>query len=401
MAVDRVTRVCIYSHRAAMGSGAMHSLRTLLACRPAGVRCLVVMPTVGDAVDALAADGVEIAVIPHYWNCGGAPKSPPGRYLCRFIRWRRQRAGRSHRHKGNREQESAHVAAVARWAPNVIYTNTSVIPMGFRMAQRLERPHVLHVREFATLDHGLLPDESPKRAAATYARSTVIANSRAVGAFICQQYGNCQPIVIYNGVYGPAPPSFQERDVTEPLRLLMVGRVREAKGQFEAVRALALLGPLLSRIKLDIVGDGDLPGLRAVVAECGLGQVVQVHGPSRDVAQFYSRADIYLMCSHHEAFGLCTVEAMLHGVAVIGRDSEYCATGELIEHGETGVLYRGGPSELADAIRLLIGDVELRKRIGQEARERARTRFDPKRYADDVWRVIVSAALRNHTNEQD
>ncbi len=94
-------------------------------------------------------------------------------------------------------------------------------------------------------------------------------------------------------------------------------------------------------------------------------------GPKAKRARGYddpTPSHVALMCSHSEAFGRVTVEAIKFGLPVIGANSD--GTRELIREGWNGLLYpRGQLAELADRIDRLYWDQELRARLGENGRE--------------------------------
>ncbi|MCU1504970.1 MAG: hypothetical protein JWM12_4324, partial [Ilumatobacteraceae bacterium] len=78
--------------------------------------------------------------------------------------------------------------------------------------------------------------------------------------------------------------------------------------------------------------------------------------------------------SRHEPIGLVFVEAAQHGLATIG--TEVGGIPEAIVAGETGLLVRpDNPQELADAIVRFVNDPDLRSRLGDAGRRRARETF--------------------------
>jgi glycosyltransferase involved in cell wall biosynthesis len=78
--------------------------------------------------------------------------------------------------------------------------------------------------------------------------------------------------------------------------------------------------------------------------------------------------DILVNASDPEPFGIVLLEGMARGVAVVAVDSG--GPGEFIDDGLTGVLARSGePDALADALEVLLGDADLRARIGRAGRE--------------------------------
>ena len=96
--------------------------------------------------------------------------------------------------------------------------------------------------------------------------------------------------------------------------------------------------------------------------------------PPSQVGAYYERAAVVVCPSHREGYGVAAREAMAHGRPVIAT-----AVGGLldaVENGVTGVLVRArDPVALRVAIDTLLADSELRRRLGDAARDRARERF--------------------------
>lgn len=175
--------------------------------------------------------------------------------------------------------------------------------------------------------------------------------------------------VIPSGVDVPA--SVPKPD--EPPHLLFAGRLSREKGILDLVEAAVGL-PLV------VAGDGPLrdrvPG--------ALGMV-----PHDELLLQYGRAAVVACPSHREGFGVVCAEAMAHGRPVVA-----AAVGgllDLVVDGETGLLVEPGDvGELRAALERLLGDSELRVRLGAAARARARERF--------AWGAVTDATLAAYTS---
>jgi glycosyltransferase involved in cell wall biosynthesis len=95
----------------------------------------------------------------------------------------------------------------------------------------------------------------------------------------------------------------------------------------------------------EVVGEGKIDQLKALAHDLGVADRVEFWGYIDDPYKAYLASDAVLMCSKNEAMGRVTVEAMSACRPVIGYDQ--AGTSEIIEHGRTGLLYRGGPEALA------------------------------------------------------
>ena len=169
------------------------------------------------------------------------------------------------------------------------------------------------------------------------------------------------------------PSERKDRPEQAPVRCLAVARLVERKGLGELIRAFALLER--GRYRLEIVGKGpDERILRELAARLGLADEVRFVG-SLDraaVARRYQEADLFTLPSSAEAFGNVFAEALASGLPIVG--SNVGGIPELVEHGVNGLLVSpGNPVALAQAIRYLAEDPELRQemRIGNRAKAEA------------------------------
>jgi glycosyltransferase involved in cell wall biosynthesis len=185
------------------------------------------------------------------------------------------------------------------------------------------------------------------------ARLTICASNALAEA--ARQLGATEVRVIPSGV--DVPDSVGEP--ADPPEVLYAGRLSEEKG------ILDLLAAADGDVKLTVAGDGPLRD-----------RVPQAIGfvPHDELAPLYERAAVVAVPSHREGFGVVCAEAMAHGRPVVAG-----AVGgllDLVVDGETGLLVqpRDVPA-LRAALERLLTDEDLRRRLGENARRRAREHF--------------------------
>jgi glycosyltransferase involved in cell wall biosynthesis len=162
----------------------------------------------------------------------------------------------------------------------------------------------------------------------------------------------------------------------EPPHVLYVGRLSPEKGILELVEACEGL-PLV------VVGDGPLRS--RVPAAVGF-------VPPDELGPYYERAAVVAAPSRREGYGFVAREAMAWGRPVVA--SAVGGLTDAVEDGVTGLLVPPGDvGALRAAIERLLGDAELRARLGAAGRERA-PRFDA---AADALVEIYAAPLRRTT----
>ena len=161
-------------------------------------------------------------------------------------------------------------------------------------------------------------------------------------------------VVIPNGVRVPAEVGAS----AEPPEVLYVGRLSPEKNVDTLVEAVGDLN-------LVVAGDGPL---RERVPNA-LGAV-----PHAEVERLLERASVVVSPCEREGFGLAAAEAMAFGRPVVAAAGG--ALLELVADGETGLLVPPrDAAALREAVERLLGDRELRERLGRAARERACERF--------------------------
>jgi D-inositol-3-phosphate glycosyltransferase len=160
--------------------------------------------------------------------------------------------------------------------------------------------------------------------------------------------------------------------------LLFVGRPAPVKGLEVLLQALAHLkadGLARADVRLVIVGgdrdegrDDERTRLRALADTLGVGAWVDFRGPQLQSAlpDYYRAADLCLVPSHHETFGMAALEAMACGATVVASRVGGLAT--TIQDGITGVLVPPrDDAALAAAIASLLADAPRRRSLGRQA----------------------------------
>jgi glycosyltransferase involved in cell wall biosynthesis len=170
--------------------------------------------------------------------------------------------------------------------------------------------------------------------------------------------------VIPSGVEIPAGIG----EEAEPPEILYAGRLSPEKGVLDLVEAARGLN-------LVVAGDGPL---RA--------RVPQARGfvPHGELQGLYARAAVVACPSLREGFGVACLEAMAHGRPVVA--TPVGGLRDLVVDGETGIVVPPRDVKaLREALQRLLADRELRARLGEAGRERARQRFS--------WDAVTDATV--------
>lgn len=185
------------------------------------------------------------------------------------------------------------------------------------------------------------------------------------------------PYAIPDGWFDVSPG---ERKAAEAVRermggrfILFVGRLVPYKGLDTLVRAAAAIDA-----RIAIAGTGPLDGfLRREIERRGLSGKVVLPGRVEDLRPYYLACEFLTLpsCSNLEGFGVVQIEAMALGKPVVSSDLPSGVT-YVNRDGETGLTFPVGDAEkLASSCNRLLGDEELRTRLGSQARDRAMREF--------------------------
>jgi D-inositol-3-phosphate glycosyltransferase len=160
--------------------------------------------------------------------------------------------------------------------------------------------------------------------------------------------------------------------------LLFVGRIQPLKGLDVAIRALAALGRADARLLVvggssGAGGDVEVERIRALIDELGVGSQVSFSPPQPHhlLSSYYRAADVVLVPSRSESFGLVALEAAACGVPVVASGVGGLLT--LVDHGRTGFLVPDrDPDHFAAHVAHLLDDPDDAARMSRVAAERAR-----------------------------
>jgi phosphatidylinositol alpha-1,6-mannosyltransferase len=188
--------------------------------------------------------------------------------------------------------------------------------------------------------------------------------------------------VVYNGVDIERFRSVSDFED----KILFVGHMASRKGPQILLESFDLISDDYPELELVMVGGGRMkPELQERAVEKGLENRVQfLEGIDEDkLVRLYSES-IFVLPSSYEGLGMVYVEAMSCGSPVIGCDNS--AVPEVIADGETGFLAERDAGSIADKLRRILEDPELREKMGKKGREKAET-WSWNRIAEDTEAV--------------
>ncbi len=289
--------------------------------------------------------------------------------------------------------------ALRGFAPDIVHSHMIHAVMLARLARCSMRiPRLISTMH--TTDVGGRLWALAYRATDPLADVTTNVSHGAVGAFVAAgAVRSGRMITIYNGIsvddFRPCPAArtrVRESFAIGPgcKLLLAVGRLHSAKDYPNMLHALARLRDRLD-FKLLIAGDGPLrERLQALAAKLELSPRIEFLGIRRDIADLMSAADIYVLSSIGEAFGLVVAEAMACERVVVATD---CGGVREVLDGTGFLVPRSDPAALAEALLQACAlNREDAIAMGRAARHRVVDRYSFER-SFDQWRRLYADLL--------
>jgi glycosyltransferase involved in cell wall biosynthesis len=223
--------------------------------------------------------------------------------------------------------------------------------------------------------------------------------------------------VVYGGVdtdrYRPRPDAERAAlrnrlDIPSHARVVLsAGSIIRRKGMDRAVEAWAALGPEAGRDLLVLAGpDGSggsfAPDEAAFVAQLrerierpDLAGTVRLTGRVSNLEEYMAAADVFLFLSRKEGLGYVTIEAMSSGLPAVVSPMDGIGP-ELVQEGRTGHVAPepDDAAAVADVLRKVLGDPDMRARFGEAGRERVLERFSMEARTDaleTLYRELLDA----------
>jgi glycosyltransferase involved in cell wall biosynthesis len=178
--------------------------------------------------------------------------------------------------------------------------------------------------------------------------------------------------------------------------LLYVGRIDWNKQVDKVIEAMPLILKSFPSAKFVIIGpdyanySGELSRL---ASRTGVKQAVVMAGrvTAERLREFYSAADIFLLPSSYEGFGLSMIEAMISKIPVIA--SSAGGPGDILDHGVHAWLMEAvTPEKIAESVRILLTDQQLRENLVKNAFELVKEKYTWERVVDKLEVVYDQVA---------
>lgn len=178
---------------------------------------------------------------------------------------------------------------------------------------------------------------------------------------------------------------------SETINLLNVGRFAPHKGHTYLLKAVKILLSSRSDFILHLVGSGPLlPKMRRTAYELGIGEHVIFHGyvPDNELLELYSKSDVFILPSIYEGFPVVIPEAMAMGLPIVSTDIP--AIKGILNQDNAIIVKPANPFSLAQGVKRLLEDAELRDKLSEKVRREALEKFDWERITDTYFSCLSS-----------
>lgn len=236
--------------------------------------------------------------------------------------------------------------------------------------------------------------------------AAIVTNSPSSESYLLQEHPGARErsFVVGNGidlVDGPSQPDdpvIQALAAVEGVPVLgVVGRLRPEKGHAVALEAFSILRDQGVTFRAVFIGEGaERSRIEEVIAENGLGDVVQVPGATQAIATVLAMVDVLVVPSLSESFGIAAIEGLAAGLPVVA--SNVGGLLDIIQPEENGLLVPpSDPGALAAAIGRLLDEPETAAALGRRGLKDFERRFTSAAMARGYLEVYQKVIAGNET----
>lgn len=275
---------------------------------------------------------------------------------------------------------------IKRVKPDIVHVNNSVLNYGIKAADCLKVPSLWHIREYADFDFDfdLIPTKH-------FFRNRVQKHyTVSITADIMHHWGctdTKRHCVVHDGVMSKKDVTYIEQKEDY---FLFTGAVTHNKGVTDLINAFVLYAKKNPKGELWIAGkyndESYYNKLQNIITSNSINDRVRFLGFRSDRYELMQRARACIVPSLFEGFGFITVEAMMNGSLVVGRNSS--GTKMIMEASGNSEFLYDNIEELASKMEQIISqDSRFYQDHIIKVQNMASKKFSIERYGDDVYKI--------------
>jgi glycosyltransferase involved in cell wall biosynthesis len=220
------------------------------------------------------------------------------------------------------------------------------------------------------------------------ASQKAIIISKAVAEKYINNYSLRDYRIIYDGI-NISDYLIEEHEILrgDEIAFVQIGRLQKGKGCAQSIHLIDMLKDKIP-CKLLFAGGGKkeyVEELNALVEKSGLSGTVSFMPFTNDIKTVLKNSDVLIMASDSEGLGRVTIEGMLGGLLVIGKDK--AGTKEIIRHRENGLLFKD-EEEFEKLMLEVYGDRKKFQTVAQQGQQHAKEFFSPEKCAEQILEYL-------------
>lgn len=274
---------------------------------------------------------------------------------------------------------------------DVVCSNSSAVDVGARAALAIKVPHIFYIRELMSPEHGIEYRNKGRMKKLLEKSDCTIFISKIVEKRYTDTYKLKNIVQFYDGF--SVDDYLVDNHIifqNHIIRLIQIGLYSDGKGTLDSIRMIHLLKQNgINNIHLEFVGSGSDEYRNKMIThinQYNLHDNITISAYTNNVKEKLTQSDILLMNSRAEGFGRVTVEGMLAGCLVLGRNE--AGTIEIVENGINGLLYNCD-KEFLNSIRDILGNRDYYRGIARIGQEKALRKFDCSKAAQNFIDTIT------------
>ena len=279
---------------------------------------------------------------------------------------------------------------------DIVCSNSTAVDVGARAAKFAKVPHIYYVREFMERDYGIEYRNKKRMKSLLENSECIIFISKSVEQYYTAKYKLKNTFQFYNGFI--IEEYYIQHDILneEKLSLIQAGNYQDGKGTINTIQMLHLLNNSgFTEWKMEFVGRGTEDYIRkmhALISKYKLESQITISGFFVNMKEKLSGKDILIMNSKSEGFGRVTVEGMLTGCLVIGRNSG--GTAEIIIDKVNGLLFEN-EANFVNIIKEIYANRDTYRKLAKSGQKYAAEKFDCVNTAQNFMTIIYNICSKN------
>ncbi len=280
---------------------------------------------------------------------------------------------------------------IDKYKPDICVINTCFTYVGALASIKKNIPFVWHIRELLEGQMGKTYYNEKYAMSLMNKANKVICVSKGVYDTYKGKIDDKRLTYIYEGLeISHYLDEDKEIFNDNKIHFVCAGRIKKQKGQYLIIEALNQIKDLDFDVVL--VGDVRKHYKNKLIKMCEFKDRLTFTGQVKDVRPYYKKADLFLMPSFFEAFGLVTVEAILSGLFVIG--SNMLGTKEILTSLDSNYQYLftpGDSNSLKDRILLAVNNKEEIKKQAKVFQKNIQDLYSSKLNTEKIFKAYDKA----------